>query len=56
MNKEIRALEDQILNDLNAAADVPMEAKRLILTDVLNIVTKAADEIILQELSEDKHE
>ena len=56
MNKTIRALSDQILNDLNAAADVPMEVKRLILTDVLHIVTQKADEIILQELSEENHE
>ena len=56
MNKEIRALSDQILNDLNAAADVPMETKRLILMDVLSIVTKAADDIILKELNEEKHE
>lgn len=56
MNKQIRALEDQIINDLNAAADVPMEAKRLILKGVLSLITKAADDLILQELSEENHE
>lgn len=50
MNLAIRALGDKLIDDLNAAADVPLEAKRLILTDILSLVTKRADEAIINEL------
>jgi hypothetical protein len=39
VNTEIRKLEDDIIALLNAS-DVPIEVKRLILSDVLGIVQK----------------
>lgn len=55
MNTKIRLLEDQIVKALNGS-DVPIEAKRLILADLLNIVTKKADEIIAQEIKAEREE
>lgn len=55
MNTKIRLLEDQIVAALNGS-DVPIEAKRLILADLLNIVTKKADEIIAQEIKAEREE
>lgn len=55
MNTKIRLLEDQIVAALNGS-DVPIEAKRLILSDLLNIVTKKADEIIAQEIKAEREE
>jgi len=53
MNYEIRKLEDDIISILNSSG-VPIEAKRLIISDILNIVTKKADEIISQEITAQK--
>ena len=55
MNTKIRMLEDQIVAALNGS-DVPIEAKRLILSDLLNIVTKKTDEIIAQEIKAEREE
>lgn len=52
MNKTIRSLEDKLIEDLNAATDVEIEVKRLILSNILNQVTKQADNAIILELSE----
>ena len=52
MNKEIRQLEDDIISRLNLS-DIPIEAKRLVLSDVLNLVTKQADNEILKEINEE---
>lgn len=49
MNTEIRKLEDDIIALLNAS-DVPIETKRLILSDVLGIVTKKAQDTIALEI------
>ena len=56
MNKKIRELEDQLIALLNSAADVPIEAKRLILKDVTDMVTKKADEVIMAEMREAQNE
>lgn len=56
MNKSIRALEDRLIEDLNAAADVDIEVKRLILTNLLNLVKPQADAAILAEMSEENNE
>ena len=50
MNTKIRKLEDEIIDALNKS-DVPIEAKRLIISDVLHIVTKEADKAIALEIS-----
>ena len=55
MNTKIRLLEDQIVAILNGS-DVPIETKRLILSDILNLVTKKADEIVSQEIKEQREE
>jgi len=49
MNTKIRLLEDQIVALLNGS-DVPIEAKRLILADIQNLVTKKADQVISHEI------
>lgn len=48
-NTNIRQLEDTIIDILNQS-NVPIEAKRLVVSDVLHIVTKEADKEILNEL------
>lgn len=55
MNKTIRELEDKIINTLNEA-NVEIEVKRLILTNVLNMVKNKADEIIILEMREAQNE
>lgn len=52
MNRSIRALEDRLIEDLNAAADVEIEVKRLIVTNILNLIKEKADAAILAEISE----
>ena len=49
MNIDIRTLEETLLGELNAS-DVPMEVKRLILSDLLTMVTKQSDTTIQAEL------
>lgn len=51
MNFKIRELEDKIIAMLNAS-DIPIEAKRLILADLLNIVTNESTKIIAMEIKE----
>ena len=48
-NTNIRQLEDAIIDILNQY-DVLIETKRLILSDVLHIVTKEADKEISNEI------
>ena len=55
MNYKIRDLEDNVISLLNAS-DVPIEAKRLIVQNVLNLITKQADKVILEEIQEMKKE
>ena len=50
MNTEIRRLEDEIIAILNQSS-IPIETKRLIIADVLHIVTKSADDTIRNELN-----
>lgn len=52
MNRQIRQLEDDIISVLNGS-DVPIEAKRYVVLNVLNIVTKQADKEILAEIQND---
>ena len=51
MNYKMRDLEDNVISLLNAS-DVPIEAKRLIVQNVLNLITKQADKIIVEEIKE----
>lgn len=55
MNKDIRLLEDNMLAVLNESP-VEMEVKRLILTNILDIIKKQADALILQELQEEQND
>lgn len=47
-NRKIRELEDSIIALLNAS-DVQIEVKRLIVSNVYNLVTKEADKTIVAE-------
>lgn len=49
MNGQIRALEDALLTLINAT-EIPIEAKRLILENLLIKVTNKANEIIAEEI------
>ena len=55
MNYKIRKLEDDIIATLNSS-DAPMEAKRLILENVLNLINKEADSIIKFEIKKQREE
>ena len=50
MDIQIRLLEETLLNELNASS-IPIEAKRLILSDLLTMTTRQADLIIKEELA-----
>lgn len=50
MNIDIRVLEETLLNELNAST-LPIEVKRLILSDLLTMTTRQADLIIKEELA-----
>lgn len=50
MNIKIRQFEDNILNLINES-DLPMEIKRLVISDIFNLVLKQADKEVLAELS-----
>lgn len=52
MSKEIRMLEDILIEDLNKSA-IPHEAKRLVLMYLLNEENKLADAEIINELKEE---
>ena len=56
MNQKIRNLEDNIIALLNAENDVPLECKRLIVCDVLRIITTASDKAIVQEMESENAE
>ena len=55
MNKEIRAFEDNIISFVNSS-ELPIEVKRLVVQNLLNLVTKKADEVILAEIRDKKGE
>ena len=50
MNLKIRTLEDDIIKLINNS-DVSTEIKRLILSDVLNLVIKQADKEVIAEVA-----
>lgn len=50
MDIAIRTLEDTLLNELNASF-IPIEVKRLILSDLLTMTTRQADLKIKEELA-----
>lgn len=54
-NYNIRELEDKIIDTFNLS-DVPIEAKRLIAQNVLNLLTKQSDKIIYEEIKNSKKE
>ena len=54
-NYKIRDLEDKMIDTLNAS-DVAIEVKRLIIQNLLNMVTKQADVRITMEIQDMKKE
>lgn len=54
-NFQIRDFEDKVINLFNSS-DLQIEIKRLIAQNVLNLITKKADETITQEIREIKKE
>lgn len=55
MNYKIRKFEDDLIDAFNTN-DLPIEVKRLIAQNVLNVITKQADKIIVEEIKEMKKE
>lgn len=55
INYKIRDLEDNLISIFNTS-DVPIEAKRLVAQNVLNLITKEADKTILEEIKEKKNQ
>lgn len=51
MLQDIRTFEDLLIDCINAT-DLNIEIKRLVLTDVLNLVTREADKQIAKEIRE----
>lgn len=54
-NYKIRQFEDSVIDMFNKS-DLQIEIKRIIAQNVLNLLTKKADEIIMQEIAENKKE
>ena len=50
MNMKIRTLEDAVIELINGS-DLPMEVKRLILSDVLSLVIRQADKEFINEVT-----
>ena len=55
MNLKIRQFEDSILNMINES-DLPMEVKRLVLSDVFNLILKQSDKEVAAEILSAKAE
>lgn len=55
MNAAIREFEDKVI-ELYNNYNLPIEIKRLVAQNTLNLVTKKADELILQEIKNGKQE
>ena len=54
-NYKIRQFEDSVIDMFNKS-DLQIEIKRLVAQNILNLLTKKADEIIMQEIAENKKE
>lgn len=54
-NYKIRQFEDSVIDMFNKS-DLQIEIKRIIAQNVLTLLTKKADEIIMQEIKENKKE
>ena len=54
-NYKIRQFEDSVIDMFNKS-DLQIEIKRLVAQNVLNLLTKKADETITREISEMKKE
>ena len=54
-NYKIRQFEDSIIDMFNKS-DLQIEIKRMVAQNVLNLLTKKADEVIMQEIAENKKE
>ena len=55
MNAAIREFEDKVIEVFNSY-NVPIEVKRLVAQNTLNLITKKADEMIMQEIRDGKQE
>lgn len=54
-NYKIRQFEDSVIDMFNKF-DLQIEIKRLVAQNVLNAITKKADEMIMQEIRDGKQE
>jgi len=55
MNAGIREFEDKVI-DLFNSYNLPIEVKRLVAQNTLNLITKKADEMIMKEIRDGKQE
>ena len=55
MNAGIREFEDKVIELFNSY-NLPIEVKRLVAQNTLNLITKKADALIMQEIRDGKQE
>lgn len=55
MNAGIREFEDKVIEVFNSY-NLPIEVKRLVAQNTLNLISKKADEMIMQEIRDGKQE
>lgn len=53
MNKKMRLLYDTLIGIINKS-DIPIEAKRIIAENICYLLSQKADEIISQEINEER--
>lgn len=54
MARRIREFRQTVIDCINKAEDVDIEVKRLVLTEILQMVTNKAEEVLKDELHADR--
>ena len=54
MARRIREFRQTVIDAVNNAEDIDIEVKRLVLTEILQMVTNKAEEVLKDELRSDR--
>ena len=54
MARRIREFRQTVIDCINNAEDIDIEVKRLVLTEILQMVTNKAEEVLRDELRSDR--
>lgn len=54
MARKIREFRQTVIDCINNAEDIDIEVKRLVLTEILQMVTNKAEEVLKDELRADR--